>query len=95
MLVWLKTDLENYMNKDMANFSADLRRVALWIYKGQSNLALEVLELAKKKYSNIPVKIACYDNIWQEVEKIAKLEGGVKQSSERALTASVILLNSV
>ena len=79
---------------DLANFAADLRRISYWTYKGQKSLAVSMLKKIKELYKGINPKIGCYENIWNEVEKIENLEGGKYKAAERALTASVILLGS-
>jgi len=78
-----------------ANFAADLRRIAYWIYKGQRNLAVSMLKNSRGLYKEINPKIGCYENIWDEVGKIERLEGGKDKAAERALTASVILLGKI
>ncbi len=80
------------MNKDLANFSTDLRRVSYWIYEGKIDLAKRFLRLAKGKYK-LTGRIGPYPDIWQEIEKINNLEGGNYRSSDRAATISSILLN--
>ena len=77
---------------DLANFSSDLRRIAYWIYDKQFDLAKTMLGKTRKLYSEINPKIGCYKNIWNEIEKIEKLEGGRLKAAERASTASVILM---
>lgn len=37
--------------------------------------------------------IGCYGNIWKELNKIEKLEGGKDKAAERASTASIILMH--
>ena len=82
------------INKDCANFSADLRRIAYWIYEKRFNLAKKMLGKCKLLYREISPKVGCYENIWDEIKKIEKLEGGKNKAAERASTASVILLNN-
>lgn len=81
------------MNQDLANLSTDLRRISYWIYEGQFELAKQFLEQAHKKYALLKPQIECYDNIWEEIEKIAALKDGRLKAAERALTASLILLH--
>lgn len=78
---------------DLANFAADLRRIAYWIHGEQNKLAKIMLKKTRELYEDVDPKISCYKNIWSEIEKIERLEGGKNRAAERALTASVILLN--
>lgn len=82
------------MNRDLLNLSTDLRRISDWIIAGDLDLARKFLTICKEKYINIPENIGSYKNIWQEIEKIEKLEGGKDKAAERASTASIILLNN-
>jgi hypothetical protein len=81
------------MNTALANFSTDLRRISYWIIEEDFEMANQFLNFCKKKYSNIPKKIGCYDDIWQEIEKIENTIADKEKASERALTASIILLD--
>lgn len=81
------------MNKDLQNFSTDLLRISYWIYDGRLDLAKKMLKRCKLMYNKIEKEIGCYKNIWEEIEKIENIEGGRNAASERASTASVILLH--
>ncbi len=81
------------MNK-MLCLAVDLRRVAYWLYRGDLKLAKSTLDLLPVKYSDLPSKIACYDDIWVELKRISDLSDGVNKAAERACTASVILQNA-
>ena len=81
------------MKEDLANLSTDLRRISYWLYQNRVNLAKSFLVRCRKTYRQINPKIGHYDDIWAEVEKIDNLEGGLIKASERALTASLILLH--
>jgi hypothetical protein len=81
------------MNSQVANFAADLRRIAYWIYSGQDDLAEKMLGKTKELYAGINPKIGCYENIWGEVDKIKSYKSKQK-SAETALTASIILLQN-
>lgn len=81
------------MKKNLANLSADLRRISYWLYQGRIDLAQSFLKRCPQVYQGINPRISCYRNIWAELEKIANLEGGLVKASERALTASLILLH--
>lgn len=78
---------------DLIKFSVDLRRIAYWIYEGQLDVAKSMLAKCRLMYKGIDSKIACYDDFWQEITKIERLEGGRYKAAERASTASVILLH--
>jgi hypothetical protein len=80
------------MKQDLLNLSADLRRVAYWAYDGRKELISNTAKFARKNYSRLPNKIACYPNIWQLLDQIAKEKNNLK-ASEQALTASIILKN--
>lgn len=82
------------MNLDLANLSADLRRVSYWLCQNQVDLAKRFLKQTRSRYRNIEPKVGCYQNIWEEIERIADLGGGFLRASERALTASLILMHS-
>ncbi len=79
------------MNITYANFSTDLRRVSYWIYQGNFELSKKFLVSFKNKYK-IDGKIACFKNIWDEIDKLKKLKGGRLKASEGATTISSILL---
>ena len=83
------------MKKDLLNLSTDLRRISDWIVNGDIDIAQKFINICREKYSDIPQKIGSYKNIWKEIDKIEKLEGGKDKAAERASTASVILLNNV
>ena len=76
---------------DIKNLAVDLRRIAYWIYYRQDELANTMLGKINKMYKDVSPKIGCYENIWSEIKKMEKLEGGRYKAAERALTASVIL----
>lgn len=82
------------MNIDLANFSTDLRRISYWYIEGNLRMADKFLKLSREKYKNIPKKIGCYKNIWEEISRIEKLSKNRKKASEKAMTASIILLNT-
>jgi hypothetical protein len=82
------------MNIQIANFASDLRRISYFIYQNRNKLAKKFLTKSRKKYANIPREIGCYKNIWEEIGKIERLEGGKDKAAERASTASIILLNN-
>ena len=79
------------MKQDLLNLSTDLLRISYWIYDGRLDLANKFLSLCRKKYSKVNSRLGCYDNVWKEIDKIKKLEGGREKAAERASTASVIL----
>ena len=79
------------MNRQLANFSTDLRRVSYWIYGGRKLLADKFLSMARSKYK-INGFIGPYQNIWAELEKIKKMDGGRIAAADRASTMSSILL---
>lgn len=81
------------MNIDLANFSTDLRRISYWIIEKDFEMAKKFLHLSKEKYKNVPTKIGCYKNIWTEISKIENMTTNREKASERAMTASVILLD--
>jgi hypothetical protein len=80
------------MKKDLANFSTDLRRISLWLYHQNYDLANQFLDLAPKKY-RLNSQIGCFNNIWDEIDKIKNLKGGHLKAAERALTLSSILFH--
>lgn len=79
------------MSQALLNFSTDLLRISGWIYDGRVELACKFLDRCKKEYAQIDPKIGCYSNLWEELERIKKLEGGCKRAAERASTVSVIM----
>lgn len=81
------------MKKDLANLSTDLRRISYWLYQGRIDLAQSFLKRCPQIYQKINPQISCYHNIWAELKKIADLKEGSIKASERALTASLILLH--
>lgn len=81
------------MKNSLANLSTDLRRISYWLYQGRLDLAKLFLVHCQKTYRGLNPKIGCYKNIWIELKKIADLEGGQIEASERALTTSLILLH--
>lgn len=78
----------------MRNFSTDLLRISYWIYVGNNNLVKKFITLCKNKYDGVPKKIGCYRDIWEEIEKIERMDGGKYKAAERASTASVILFHN-
>lgn len=79
------------MNRTLANFSTDLRRVSNWVIGGRITLAKNLLFNAQKKYQGVE-RVGPYKNVWDEVEKIKALEGGKSVAADRASTVSSILL---
>lgn len=80
------------MNNDLANFSTDLLRISFWIYHKNDTLADKFLDLCKQNYSGTKVQVGCYQNIWDEIDKIKRFKENRMQSAERALTLSRIML---
>lgn len=79
-------------DQDLANFATDLRRISLWIYYQNYDLANRFLDRSRKTYT-LPPSVGPYPDIWHEVALIRSLSGGRLQASERALTLSSILLH--
>lgn len=79
------------MNIKLANLSTDLRRTSYWIYRGKKKLARETMEKLKDKYKDIG-SVGIYENIWEEIDKVIKNEGGNMRSADRATTLGSILL---
>lgn len=79
-------------NKDYLNLSADLRRIASWLQKGNTVLADDFISLCLKKFGNDNRKI---ENI--ELSKWLDRVAGYKtrdwKSAEDALTLSILLKN--
>ena len=63
----------NYDMNSYQNMSADLRRLAYWIYEGRDNLAQKMLKIVKEKYKGVPISVGCYENIWKEIEDIENI----------------------
>ena len=72
------------MKEDYLKISADLRRIAYWLYEGNEALAINFLTQLKTMYPMLDKKI------WNEVEKIKNKEEDILKRSERALTLSAI-----
>jgi hypothetical protein len=79
------------MNIQLANMSTDLRRMSMWIYNGKTELVKDVISKIKTKYKDV-VSVGVYQNIWNEIEKIDKNEGGNVRSADRATTLGSIIL---
>lgn len=80
------------MKNDLASFSTDLLRISRFIYDGQDNLVERFLDFCRVTYSKMNPKVGCYQNIWQELDKIQSRIGGRLQAAERALTLSRIMM---
>ena len=82
------------MRQDLRNFSTDLLRISYWIYQGNNKLAKKFIGIGREKYSGISKEIGCYKDIWEEIGKIERMDGGKDKAAERASTASIILLHN-
>lgn len=76
------------MNSDLQKLSADLKRIAWWLYKGDLLLASSFLGRLKVMYPNLP------EVVWGEVLKIQNEKEDKLKRSERALTLSAIYKTS-
>ena len=81
------------MNTNLANLSTDLRRISYWIIEKDFKMATKFLKLSREKYSTVPKKVGCYNNIWEEIKTIEKTITDKDKAAERAMTASIILLD--
>ena len=79
------------MNYQLANLSTDLRRISYWSYYGKDDLVNKTIEKAEDIYK-ISKRQGPYKDIWVEINKIKKQEGGRIRAADRATTLSLILL---
>lgn len=75
---------------DRLNLSVDLRRICIWILRGNDELVDSMLEKDMKMAKNLEVKIG-RETIQSWLMMIKDRVGGRERTAERALTASVIL----
>lgn len=78
------------MNYELAKFSTDLRRISYWIYNGNNDLVKKFISKARSIYKIAPSQ-GSYKDIWKEIEKIEKLDGGRIKAADRASTLSSIM----
>ena len=75
---------------DKKNLAVDLRRICLWLVKGNDKLADQFLRRDIKLYKDMDVKIG-KTKIGDWLELIINRSDGQEKAAERALTAAAIL----
>jgi len=78
------------MNQQLANLSADLRRISYWIYQDRLELARQFLKQDLEKYKSLNCSIGVSD-LKTELEIIENLKETKLKTAERALTLSRII----
>lgn len=78
------------MNQQLANLSADLRRISYWIYQGRLELAESFLERDKKICCDLNHSFGL-SKVIAELNKISSLKEERLKTAERALTLSRII----